>query len=312
MLADLTRKASLDTMVRLSAVPEGLEGLEKAGHEPETPAEEFDGRKGYNTGFFEGWDIALPLATGTAAADMRRIGGSTDFELKYMHFSVIMSASRRMPMLTGVNIDASQSRRLPRIDTWSFDGRLDKSDQFGDALYDNNALDRGHMVRREDPVWGTLDDAKTANEDTFHFTNSCPQMAGVNQKTWAGLENYILTHARTDQMKVTVFTGPFFADDDLEYRDARIPAAFWKVVAIVTDDGRPSATAYKVSQAQELQDLEFVFAGYKTYQISIRQVMKATNLDFSHLVDFDGFSQHESVTGLEMVEQLDDLSLLRI
>ena len=67
-----------------------------------------------------------------------------------------------------------------------------------------------------------------------------------------------------------------------------------------------------MSQARELAELEFVFAGFKTYQISIQQVMKATDLDFSHLLDFDGFSQHESVTGVEMVEQLDDLALIRI
>ncbi len=113
-------------------------------------------------------------------------------------------------------------------------------------------------------------------------------------------------------MRVTVFTGPFLSNDDLEYRNAKVPAAFWKVVAIVTNDGRPSATAYKVSQARELADLEFVFAGFKTYQISIQQVMKATHLDFSHLLEFDGFSQHESVTGVEMVEQLDDLALIRV
>jgi endonuclease G len=312
MRADLTKKASLNTMVRLStSAAEGLEGLEKAGHEPETAAEEFDGREGYDPSFLDGFGITLPLATGAAKNDMLHIGDS-DVELKYMHFSVIMSVARRMPMLTVVNIDASQSRRLPRISTWSFDGRIEKNHQFGDALYDNNALDRGHMVRREDPVWGSLEEAKTANEDTFHFTNSCPQMAGVNQQTWLSLENYILQHARVDKMRVTVFTGPFFSEDDLEYRDARVPAAFWKVVAIVTDDGRPSATAYKVSQARELADLEFVFAGFKTYQISIQQVMNATHLDFSHLLEFDGFSQHESVTGVEMVEQLDDLALVRV
>jgi endonuclease G len=313
MRADLTKKASLNTMVRLStSAAEGLEGLERAGHEPETAAEEFAGREGYDPGFLDGFKITLPLGTGAAKNDMLLIGGGPEVEVKYMHFSVIMSVARRMPMLTAVNIDASQSRRLPRIDTWSFDGRIDKSEQFGDALYDNNALDRGHMVRREDPVWGSLEDGKTANEDTFHFTNSCPQMAGVNQKTWLSLENYVLQHARVDKMRVTVFTGPFFSKDDLEYRDAKVPAAFWKVVAIVTDDGRPSATAYKVSQARELAELEFVFAGFKTYQISIQQVIKATDLDFSHLLEFDGFSQHESVTGAEMVEQLDDLALIRV
>ena len=313
MPADLTKKASLATMKRLSgSAAEGLEGLERAGHEPETPAEAFAGRRGYEPGFLDGFKIDLPLLSGAASGDMLSLPDGSGVELKYMHFSVIMSASRRMPLLTAVNIDASQSRRLPRISTWSFDGRLDRKQQFGDALYDNNALDRGHMVRREDPVWGPLADAKTANEDTFHFTNSCPQMAGVNQQTWLSLENYILQHARVDKMQVTVFTGPFFAEKDMEYRGARVPAAFWKVVAIVTDDNRPSATAYKVSQAEELADLEFVFAGFKTYQISIKQVMKATNLDFSKLLEFDGFSQHEATTGLEMVEQLDDLRQVRI
>lgn len=312
MPADLTRKASLDTMVRLApSGTEALEGLERAGREPETPAESFDSRQGYDPDFLDGWNIPLPVG-GAAAADMLALPGTDGVELKYMHFSTIQSASRKMPLLTVVNINASESRRLPRISTWSFDGRLEKTQQHGDAIYDSNALDRGHMVRREDPVWGTLDEARTANRDTFHFTNSCPQMGGMNQRTWLSLEDHILQNARADQMKVTVFTGPFFAEDDLEYRDAQIPAAFWKVVAIVTEDGRPSATAYKVSQARELEELEFIFAGFRTYQISIRQVMDATGIDFSNLLDFDGFSQHESVTGQPVVEVLEDVSMIRI
>jgi endonuclease G len=217
-----------------------------------------------------------------------------------------------MPMITACNIDGEQSRRLPRIQTWSFDGRVDKVDQWGDALYDNNLLDRGHMVRREDPIWGSLKLARQANADTFHFTNSCPQMAGVNQKTWVGLENYVLSHARTDRMRVTVFTGPFFSDDDLPYRDALVPLAFWKVVAIVTDDGRPSATAYRVSQEKELQDLEFVYAGYKTYQISVQQVMDDAGVDFGELVEYDGFSQHERTSGKRMEEKLESLGQIRV
>jgi hypothetical protein len=98
----------------------------------------------------------------------------------------------------------------------------------------------------------------------------------------------------------------------LEYRGARIPRAFWKVVAIVTDDGRPSATAYKVSQARELEELEFVFAGYKTFQISIQQVMADTSIDFGVLVEYDGFSQHERATNTPLVERLDSLEGVRI
>src|SRR5262245_59534327 len=149
------------------------------------------------------------------------------------------------------------------------------------------------MVRREDPIWGSMAVAHRANRDTFHFTNSCPQMAGVNQRVWLGLENYVLHNARADGMRVSVFTGPFFSDDDLEYRGAVVPLSFWKVVAIVTENGRPSATAYKVSQARELAELEFVYGAYKTFQISVRQVIDGTGIDFSGLVNYDGFSEHE-------------------
>ena len=308
--ANLNQKATLASMQRLDP---GLSDTERAGHEPITDAEVFAGRNGYDRNFLNGWEIALPTPTGNRKDDVCKLKrGGTGFELAYRNFSVIMSVSRRLPILTAANISGAEARRVPRISTWSFDGRLDKNDQWGDEIYDNNSLDRGHMVRREDPVWGTLDMANEANEDTFHFTNSCPQMAGVNQVTWLGLEDYILKNARADGMHVNVYTGPFFRKDDLEYRGALIPGAFWKVVAIVTDDGRPSATAYKVDQMRELGELEFVFAGYKTFQISIRQVMEEAQIDFSALLEYDGFSQHESVTGQPIVEVLDTLENVRI
>ncbi|MEJ7724838.1 MAG: DNA/RNA non-specific endonuclease, partial [Ilumatobacteraceae bacterium] len=83
-------------------------------------------------------------------------------ELKYRNFSVVMSKSRRLPMVTAANINGQESRRLPRVDVWSYDGRLDKKDQWGDELYADNPLDRGHMVRRADPVWGSLEQARQA------------------------------------------------------------------------------------------------------------------------------------------------------
>jgi endonuclease G len=85
-------------------------------------------------------------------------------------------------------------------------------------LYIDNDLDRGHMVRRLDPVWG--DAAETANEDTFHYTNSCPQHKDLNQKTWNDLEDYVLLNAGKHQLKLNVFTGPVFRRRS-GYRDFR-------------------------------------------------------------------------------------------
>lgn len=43
----------------------------------------------------------------------------------------------------------------------------------GLQLYLNNDLDRGHLVRRLDRIWGN--NFKDTNEDIFHFTNCSPQ-----------------------------------------------------------------------------------------------------------------------------------------
>lgn len=307
MKADLSRIATLDAMVALGAAT--FAEVEKAGKEPTSPAARFEGRRGFNPEFLEGWSMALPVPEHDVR--MLRRGGQ-GAELKYTNFSVVMSASRRLPMLTAANIDGTQARQVPRTDVWRYDGRLNKEDQWGDELYDGNLLDRGHMVRREDPVWGTLEEASIANVDTFHFTNSCPQMAGVNQKAWLGLEDYVLKNARADGMRVNVFTGPVFTKDDIEYRGALVPLSFWKVVAIVTDDGRPSATAYVVSQEKELASLEFVYAGYKTFQVSVRHVVDITGIDFSGLVPYDGFSAYEVTTGRSIKERIDSLEQVRI
>ena len=182
-------------------------------------------------------------------------------------------------MFVAVNIDGTTERRITRSSIpWRYDGRLDLSDQIGDEVYSErkNVLDRGHMVRREDPNWGDMATARRANVDTFHFTNSCPQIGAVNQQVWLGLENYVLRNTRDHDMRVSVFTGPVFTKHDLLYRGALVPRSFWKVVAVVDEDGRPSATGYEISQDEALSDLEFAFGAYKTYQVSIRSIEKKT------------------------------------
>jgi endonuclease G, mitochondrial len=315
MMAPTSFKTNFKEMKRLADMQkeerqqESLEMLERAGSEPTSDADSFADRNGYDPNFLSGLNVPLPLPLN--GSDMRQLRrGGSGVELKYQNFSIIMSASRRMAMFTACNIDGGKPRTAQRVKDWSFDGRLDKEDQLGDIIYDNNILDRGHMVRRQDPIWG--DKSEAANRDTFHFTNSCPQITGVNQGVWLELENYILDHAKADRMLVNVYTGPFFKDDDMEYKGARIPASFWKVVVIIKEDGMPSATAYKVSQERELSDLEFVFSGFKTFQISIQQVIDESGLDFNALLPFDGFSQHESATNSRLEIKLETPGDIRI
>jgi endonuclease G len=42
-------------------------------------------------------------------------------------------------------------------------------------------LQKGHIVLRGDPAWGTDDEALGAENDTFHYTNTAPQLGFFNQ-----------------------------------------------------------------------------------------------------------------------------------
>ena len=260
---------------------------------------DYSTRAGYESGFL-GRRAEVPLPELSPAMQRRAavsgqpVNGMPDYVLPYHHFSVAISRERRMAFFTAVNIDGTIAYRLKReTDKWIYDPRIARTEQLGNETYKANALDRGHLVRRLDPAWGTEKRiAKVANDDTFHFTNCSPQHEDFNQNdaTWQGLENYILDNAIAEELKVSVFSGPVFARNDPEYRGARLPKQFWKVVAMVTDGGRVSATAYLLSQASLLADLEsteFTFGAYRTFQVPVDRVERLTGLSFGRLRDLD-------------------------
>ena len=137
--------------------------------------------------------------------------------------------------------------------------------------------------------------AKEANEDTFHFTNCSPQHSLLNQRTWLELEEYILDNADVNDLKVTVYTGPVFRENDKVYLDKfAIPAEFWKVVTILKTDGTLSTTAYLQSQRDLISNLEeFTFGPYKTYQVPVTQIETLTGLDFGELRQHDPLLTNE-------------------
>lgn len=270
----------------------------------------FAGRDGYTAGFLGEFVVPWPRPRGRRAHDVTPVPDTNDNLLRYTNFSVMMSSSRRIALCVGVNISGAESVKIERgDDQWFFDGRLPVEAQIGEDLYADNLLDRGHLVRREDPNWGGA--AETANADTFHFTNCTPQMAAFNQRTWLSLEDYVLKNTRRWQERVTVFSGPVFGDNDLVYREVPIPSAYWKVVAFLRDDGRPSATAYMIEQTGELSSLEVGFGAFKTYQRSISRIEALTDLDFGALSRYDGFSNEERATGTRIEAVIRDAGDLR-
>jgi endonuclease G len=179
-----------------------------------------------------------------------------------------------------LGIDGAAIVDVERADDWRLDPRLPAAQQAGPEIYRDNDLDRGHLVRRRDPVRGPVDVARCANEDTFHYTNAAPQASDFNQgaELWVGLEDYLLANATDFDRKLVVFTGPVLAPDDPEYRGLRIPLRYWKIGAFLVD-GALGTTGYLLHQTPLVGDLGLQEAGsppplgpYRTFQVPVADV----------------------------------------
>lgn len=255
--------------------------------------------------------VPLPQPGGEQSARIR--------SLDYTHFTVLLDTDRRLAAATGVNIDGSSLLDLGRGDDWHLDDRVEADEQAGPELYARNDLDRGHLVRRRDPVWGDVDTASEANFDTFCYTNAAPQAAVFNQslELWNGLEDLVLAYASVNRLRLSVFTGPVFGDDDALYRGVRIPRQFWKVAAW-SSGGVLAASGYLLDQSPQLGGIDLSGARsdaassaaggapdalpplgpFRTFQVPVADLAALTGLSFGALVAADALAPVGASVGL--------------
>ena len=273
----------------------------------------FAGRDGYDPAFLGTGDLDVPLPglNWLQRRDTAPVAGGS-FELRYRHFSVVMNKARRLAWFTACNIDGKALVDIARgKDKWFLDPRIDAAAQADNDLYKgrNNDFDRGHLVRRLDPVWGEQATAEEAMDDSFFYTNCTPQHKDLNRRIWLALEDHILGATGVQDLKISVFAGPIFSPSDPVHKPTGIPVprGFWKVIASTLAQPRRKT----VLQAQgfilwqghliDNDDLEAIFgSGFETHQYTIAELERMTGLDFHALKDADTFGQAptvESVAG---------------
>lgn len=277
----LNSPGASDRIEAKSAQP-SLIGLERVDIDPD-----YANRKGYDADFL-GVTFPLPILNDeqrrNAAKNATAKQTDDNTVLPYHHFSVVMNRRRQLAYYTAVNINGREGRKPQRSgDRWYFDPRIAESEQIGEDLYARNELDRGHLVRRLDPAWGSASEALRANNDTFHFTNCSPQHADFNQntETWQGIENYLLAQAQDERKRLTIFTGPVLTDEDPLYRGVRLPIYFWKIAVFIKPDDSPSVSAYLLDQEHLIDGLERFDPN--TFQVTVEEIIQRTGLDFSPL-----------------------------
>ena len=277
----------------------------------EARPEEYENRQGYSTHFLgNGVEVPIPTVTKNAGDVLTfDFNGKTRTLLDYEHFSVMMGTSRKMCIFSAVNIDGKQSKKGKRPG-WRTDPRIPASAQLVKGPYGNAPkFARGHMTRREDPIWGSAEVAQRGNADSMHLTNAVPQMQPFNAGIWLGLESYALDHARDDDMRICVFTGPVFRPNDPMRFNVKIPVKFWKVITFIHDEtGELTATGYVMSQTAFLQEEEFVFGKHSTAQTSLAAIENMTGLSFGDLTSRDPLIE-EGPEGAE--RPLTDFSVIK-
>ena len=207
----------------------------------------------------------------------------------YTHFSLAMSAERRLAQWVAWNIDGLRlfpGDSIPRSDDFRLDPRLPDDAQTGEEVYADNDLDRGHLARRADLLWGTLEEAQAANHDSFFLTNITPQMNDFNQSgldgVWGLLENAVLEQAGLERRRLTLFGGPVLTDADVVYRDVLIPGAYWKVVVYVLD-GRLSARSFVLAQEVDPLRPSATLEEFATYEVPLEELEALLSMSFGSL-----------------------------
>lgn len=204
-------------------------------------------------------------------------------KVDYTHFSLALNTARRFAFWVGWNIEGSGLRKLSRRGIpFIIDPDIPPEFQAGDELYAGNRLDRGHIARRADLLWGKLTEARRANVDSFYFTNITPQIDNFNQSglggLWGQLEDAVFADTEVNELRVSAFGGPVFHDDDREFRDVKLPREYWKVIAFV-EGGKLKAKGFVLTQSlDQLEALDL--SEFKVYQVALAEIEGRCGLTF--------------------------------
>jgi endonuclease G len=285
--------------------------------------EDYSNRSGYDPRFIPGAPIPLPHPSPKLAKKIAPLrpgeANAASGELKYEHFSIKMHKTKRLAVFTATNIDGETYLHVDRTtgqvvgaegERWFNDPRISASFFIDQTFYSgwSNLFDRGHLTRRDDPNWGTADEAERANADTYHFTNCSPQHFRFNEsaKFWQGAERYVLENgvlSADPRRRLCVFQGPIFDDrNDRMADDVQVPSAFYKVVVWDGADGLKSV-GLVVDQSALLDEQrggglgkprDLPSVNVSQWRVSIPSIEARTGLDFG-----------EAVRGADTIEQKD-------
>ncbi|MEV7520518.1 DNA/RNA non-specific endonuclease [Streptomyces sp. NPDC091371] len=263
---------------------------------------------GYDPGFLS-VPVGTPQLNPSIKADAVLLDGSE--VIPYTHFSLALSKPRRFAFWVAWNIDGATLKKLSRSGIeFVKDPRLPATAQVSNELYKDNRLDRGHIARRADLLWGALPEAEKANKDSFFYTNITPQMDDFNQSArngvWGRLEDAVFEDVDVDDLKVNVFGGPVFHEDDSVFRGVQLPREFWKVL-VYSEGGTLKCKAFLLTQSLAVAE-SLELDEFRVFQVKLGEVQKRARIRFpAVMADADTLVVPESLDDRTPLESLADI-----
>jgi endonuclease G len=139
--------------------------------------------------------------------------------------------------------------------------------------YTRSGYDRGHLAPAGDMKW-----SHKAMQESFYYTNICPQDKGLNTGIWNSLEVRCRTWA-SRYGSLLIVTGPVMEDSlkRLGGRRVGIPNTFYKVVCVPTGS-KPKGIGFL------FENRKYTQTDIRTMAVPIDSVEKVSGIDF-----FPGF-----------------------
>ncbi len=136
--------------------------------------------------------------------------------------------------------------------------------------YSGSGWTKGHMMPAADAAFDT-----TSMEETYYFTNVCPQNETLNAGDWQYLEKKVRSWAQR-YGSVWVVTGPIVGENrygKIGERDVTVPDSFYKALLVRRPDGSYSAAAFVMDNDDERYYL-------KDCVMTVNDLETLTGIDF--------------------------------
>lgn len=153
--------------------------------------------------------------------------------------------------------------------------------------YMQSGYSRGHMCPSGDNKW-----SQQAQQESFLYTNCCPQLYSLNAGDWNDLEMKCRTWARS-YGKIHIVCGPVLFNKQhrtIGKNKVVVPEAFFKVVLCLT--GTPKAIGFIYRNEETKKPI-------KSYVNSIDEVERITGIDFFPSLPDDVENRVEATANLD-------------